>query len=103
MVGDTVPRQRCGSELREFLEKWSRIPKDPDMAVGGTNRKTYVAAPGVEAHNVAAATSAQATAPTESQWGVVLGDVAAQYLDRSSILDAAIQRAVNQFVSTFGL
>ncbi len=103
IVGDTVPRQRCGSELREMLKTWADTPKDPDTGVGGTNRKTYVGAPGIPGDQLVAATVAQATAPTETQVGVVLGDGAAVYLDRSSILDAAIQRAFDQFVSTLGL
>ena len=103
IVGSSVALQRCGSELRELLNLWAQVPKDPDASVGGTNRKTYVAAPGVPGDQLVAATVAQATAPTETQWGVVVGDVAANYLDRSNILDAVIERAFNQFVPTLGL
>jgi hypothetical protein len=103
MVGDTVPRQRCGSELRAMLERWADTPKDPDAAVGGTNRKTYLGAPGVPGEQLAAATVAQATAPTETQWGIVVGDVAANYLDRANILAAVVERAQNQFPSVLGL
>jgi hypothetical protein len=103
MVGSSVPLQRCGSELRALLDKFADKPKDPDTAVGATFRKTYVAAPGVPGDQLAAATVAQATAPTETQWGLVVGDVAATYLDRSSLLEAAMERAVDKFVTTFGL
>ena len=102
IVGSSVPLQRCGTELRTMLETWANTPKDPDAAVGGTNRKTYVGAPGIPGDQLVASTVAQATAPTETQVGVIVGDVAANYLDRSNLLDAAIQRAFDQFVATFG-
>jgi hypothetical protein len=102
-VGDTVPRQRCGSELREFLDTWTETPKDPDAAVGAGNRKVYSAAPGTPGDQVLPVTQAIATAPTETQYGIILGDVAATFLDRSSLLDAAMQRAVSMFVATLGL
>lgn len=103
MVGTSVSLQRCGSELREFMRKWAETPKDPDAAVGGTNRKIYVTAPGVPAEQVAGANTAQATAPTETQWGIIVGDTAALYLDRSSLLGAAMQRAADKFVAQLGL
>jgi hypothetical protein len=103
MVGSSVPLQRCGSELREALYAWAEKPKDPDAGVGATNRKTYVGAPGVPGDQLVAATSAEATAPTETQWGLVLGETAALYLDRSSLLCAAIGRAIDKFPSTLGL
>jgi len=103
LVGDSVPRQRCGSELQAFLEKWAETPKSPDAAVGGTNRKVYATAPGTPAEQVAGVNTAQATAPTETQWGIVVGDAAALYLDRSNILAGAMQRAIDKFVSTLGL
>lgn len=102
LVGDSVARQRCGSELRETLKRIVTVPRDPDAAVGGTNRKTFVAAPGALPEGIAAATVAQATAPDETQWGIVFGDVAANYLDRTSVLHAALQRAFNAFTSQLG-
>ena len=102
LVGDSVPRQRCGSELQAFMEKWAETPKDPDAAVGGTNRKVFATAPGVPAEQVAGVNTAQATAPTETQWGIVVGDTAALYLDRSNILAAAMQRAIDKFTATLG-
>lgn len=103
IVGSSVPLQRCGTELREMLQLWAEKSKDPDTGVGSTNRKTYLAAPGVHANDLTVSTQAQATAPTETQWGIVVGDTAAVYLDRSSLLDGAIQRAFEKFVVTFGL
>ena len=103
MVGSSVPLQRCGSELREFMVKWAETPKDPDTGVGATNRKVYVTAPGTPAEQVAGSNVAQATAPTETQWGIIVGDTAAVYLDRSSLLGAAMQRAIDKFVSQLGL
>ncbi|MBK9446182.1 MAG: hypothetical protein IPO00_08840 [Betaproteobacteria bacterium] len=102
MVGTSVPRERCGSELREFMRKWAAMPKATDAAVGGTNRKIYVAAPGVEVASLAGTNTAQATAPTETQWGIIVGDVAALYLGRSNVLEAAMQRAADKFTTTLG-
>lgn len=103
IVGDSVPRQRCGSELRALMERWAENPKDPDTAVGAGSVKTYLAAPGVEAEQLTVATQAEGVAPTETQWGFVVGATAASYLDRSSVLEAAMERAINQFVPTLGL
>lgn len=103
LVGDSVARPRCGSELREALYAWAETPKDPDTGVGSTNRKTYVGAPGVPGDQLAAATVASSTAPTETQVGVVVGYTAALYLDRSSLLSAAIDRALDKFPATFGM
>jgi len=102
MVGDSVPRQRCGSELRAYLEKWAETPKSGDTGVGGTNRKVFAAAPSVPADQVAGVNTAQATAPTETQWGIVVGDTASLYLDRNNILVGAMQRAIDKFATTFG-
>lgn len=103
MVGTSVPLQRCGSELREQLMLWADKVRDPDTGVGATNRKIYLGAPGPVIDQIEASTVAQSTAPTETQWGVIVGDEAAVYLDRTSLLQAAIQRAFDKFVPTFGL
>lgn len=103
IVGDSVARQRCGSELREALKAWARAPKTANGSVGGTNRLTYVGAPGVPGDQLAAATPAQATAPDEAQWGVVLGATAATDLDKSDVMLAAVQRAIDAFPAQLGL
>lgn len=103
IIGSSVPLQRCGSELRALMERWAENPKDPDTGVGAGNVKTYLAAPGVEAEQLTIATQAEATAPTETQWGFVVGATAASYLDRSSLLVAAMERATDKFVATLGL
>jgi hypothetical protein len=103
IVGDNVPRQRCGSELRETLERIVLDPMDPVSTVGGTNRLTYVGAPGLAGEQIPQAIVAQATAPDETQWGLVVGDVAANHIDDSSILLGALQRAYDQFVAILGL
>jgi hypothetical protein len=103
IVGSSVPLQRCGSELRALMDRWSENPKSPDAAVGAGNVKTYLAAPGVAAEALTISTQAEATAPTETQWGFVIGATAANYLDRSSLLCAAMERAKDKFVATLGL
>jgi hypothetical protein len=102
IVGSSVPLQRCGSELRSMLEKFADQPKDPDTGVGGTNRKTYLAAPGVPGDQLTVSTQAQATAPTETQWGIVVGDTAASYLDRSNLLDAFVHRVLDATPAVLG-
>lgn len=102
LVGDSVPRASCGSALREMLKVWAETPKHPDAAVGSTNRKVYAAAPGTVGHLLTPSTVAQATAPTETQVGIVVGDTAALHLDKSSLLDAAIRRALDKCPATFG-
>lgn len=102
LVGDSVPRASCGSALREMLNVWAETPKVADAAVGGTNRKVFAAAPGTPGHQLTGSNVAQATAPTETQVGIVVGDTASLYLNRSSLLDAAIRRALDKFPATFG-
>lgn len=103
IVGDTVARQRCGSELRETLKRIVIVPRDPDAAVGAGNVKTFVAAPGAQPEAIAAATVAEIGAPDEALWGLVFGATAAQYLDRTNVLLAALERAFNAFPATLGL
>lgn len=102
-VGDSVARQRCGSELRAFLKEFALQPKSSIAALGGTNRWHSSGAPGVPPHRHTPATAAQATAPNEASWGVIVGDTAAQYLDRSSILGAAMERLQNAITAQLGL
>ena len=102
LVGDSVARNRCGSEFREALYLWAQTPKDP-ATVAGANRQAYVGAPGVPGDQLLATQPLAAAAPDETQVGVVLGDAAAVYLDRSSLLEQAVERALNLFPSTFGV
>ncbi len=102
LVGDSVARNRCGSELREALYLWAQTPKDP-TAPAALNRQAYVGAPGVPGDQLPASQPLAAAAPDETQVGIILGDAAAAYLDRSNLLEQAVERAMNLFPSTFGV
>lgn len=103
IVGSSVAKERLGSEFQAFLRRWADTPKSANGSVGGTNRLTYVTAPTEAGEAVAAATPAEATAPTETQWGVVLGATAATYLDRGVVIREAIERCIKAFVPQLGL
>ncbi len=104
IVGTGVARHRCGSELREALGLWAEKPRSP-VAVAVGSVRTFLGAPGVTADALegAAATALGTAVPDETQIGVVVGANAAALLDRSNLLVAAITRALDAFVSTFGV
>lgn len=105
MVGDTVARQRLGTETKEALLNLGRKPRDL-VAVAGGSVRTFLGVPGLTADNLeaAAATEANAVVPTETEVGVIVGaTVASAYLNRSEIVLAAIRRALDAFPAAFGL
>lgn len=102
LVGDTVPRYRLGSEFRAFLERWAEAPRSA-AAPGAGNKLVYAAAPRQDGEAVAGVITAQATAPTESQWGVVVGETAAGYLDRQEYIYEAVRRAMKHLTTQFGV
>jgi hypothetical protein len=104
LVGTSVPRYRCGSELREALKLWAQKPRDPvTVAVGSV--RSFLGSPSLTADQLeaTAATALNAVVPDETQVGVVLGANAAALLDRSNLLLAAVRQAIDQFVATFGV
>ncbi len=104
MVGDTVDRQRLGTETKEALLLWGRKPRDL-VAVAGGNVRSFLGVPGLtaDALEATAATELNAVVPTETEVGVVVGATAAAYLNRSEIVLAAIRRCLDAFVTTFGV
>lgn len=104
LVGNTVPRYRCGSELREALKLWAQKPRGPVTVAAGSVR-SFLGVPGLTADQLdaAGATQLNAVVPDEGHVGVILGANAAALLDRSSLLLAAVRRALDAFVPTFGM
>lgn len=104
MVGDTVARQRLGSETKEILKLLAQKPRDL-VAVAAGNVRTFLGAPGLTAEDLeeAAATELNAVVPTETEVGLVVGADAAAYLNRTDIVLAGVRRALDAFVPTFGL
>jgi hypothetical protein len=106
MVGNTVARQRLGSETKEALLLLARKSRSkPDPVVGAGFVRTFLGAPGLTADQLdaAAATEANAVAPTETEVGLIVGRTAALLLDRSDLVLAAVRRALDAFIPTFGL
>ncbi|WP_157061348.1 hypothetical protein [Anaeromyxobacter dehalogenans] len=104
LVGDSVARQRLGSETREALNFWANRPRSAPAVAGGSVR-AFVAAPGVNGDGLEAAgtTVLNTTAVDETKVGVIVGAMAAACLDKSSLLHASIAMALDQFVSRFGV
>lgn len=104
MVGDSVPRYRCGSELREAMKLLAQKPRSAPTVAGGSVR-TFLGAPGLTADALdgAAATVLGSTAPTETQAGLVVGATAAASLDKSDLVLAAVLKALDAFVAAFGV
>lgn len=104
MVGDTVARQRLGTETREILLLLARKPRDV-VAVAGGSVRTFLGPAGMPAHELeaAAATELNAVVPTETEVGLVVGATAAALLNRTEIVLAAVRRALDAFVTAFGV
>jgi hypothetical protein len=104
MVGTGVPLPRVGSELREMLKLLARKPRAAVVVAGGSVR-SFLGAPGLTADAIdgAAATVVATTVPTETQVGLVVGATAAADLDKSGLVLAAVMKAIDSFVTAFGL
>ena len=104
MVGTGVARERLGSETREILKLLAQKPRDL-VAVAGGNVRTFLGLPGLSAQALeeAAATELNAVVPTETEVGLVVGATAANLLNRTDIVLAAVKRALDEFVPTFGV
>lgn len=104
LVGDSVARNRCGSELRAALMFWAQRPRALVTVAGGSVR-TFRGAPGLngDALEAAAATELNSVAPDETQIGIVVGSTAAAALNNSNALVGAIQRALDKFPSQLGV
>jgi hypothetical protein len=103
MVGTSVPAYRAGSELREALKMLARKPRSAVTVAGGSVR-TFLGAAGLngDALDAAAATQLGSVVPTETQVGLIVGATAAASLASSGIVLAAIQKAIDAFVTAFG-
>lgn len=104
MVGDTVARQRLGSETKEILKLLAQKPRDLVVVAAG-NVRTFLGVAGMPAHELeaAAATELNAVVPTETEVGLVVGATAATLLNRTDIVLAAVKRALDAFVASFGV
>jgi hypothetical protein len=104
MVGDTVARQRLGSETREALLLLARKSRSGIVVAAGSVR-TFLGVPGLTADQIdaAAATELNAVVPTETEVGLIVGANASSLLDRSELVLAAVRRALDAFVPTFGV
>jgi hypothetical protein len=106
MVGSGVARQRLGTETKEALRLFAQKARSlPAAAVPAGSVRTFLGAPGLTADALEAAldTEANAVAPTETEVGIVVGATAAVMLNRSGLVRAAVDRALDEFVATFGL
>jgi hypothetical protein len=103
MVGTSVPNYRAGSELREALKMLAQKPRAAVVVAGGSVR-TFLGAAGLngDALDATAATVLATTVPTETQVGLIVGSAAALTLDKSGLMLAAIQKAIDAFVTAFG-
>jgi hypothetical protein len=103
MVGTSVAKERCGSELREALKMLARKSRSGVTVAGGSVR-TFLGVPGNNADvlDAAAATALGTVVPTETQVGLIVGATAAASLAQSGVVLAAIQRAIDAFVTAFG-
>ena len=104
MVGTGVDRQRLGSETREILKLFAQKPRDLVVVAGGSVR-TFLGVPGLTAQalEATAATEVNATVPTETEVGIVVGATAATLLNLTEIVLAAVKRALDEFVAAFGV
>jgi hypothetical protein len=103
MVGTSVPAYRTGSELREALKLLAVKPRAAVVVAAGSVR-TFLGVPGLTADALdgAAATEINAVVPTETEVGLIVGADAAVSLDKSGLVLAAIQKAIDAFVTAFG-
>lgn len=103
MVGTGVARQRLGSEVKEAMKLLAVKPKPALTVVAGSVR-TYLGLPGLTADALfaAGATAVNATVPTETQVGLVVGANAALSLDKTDLVLAAVLRALDSFPVAFG-
>src|SRR3972149_5818562 len=84
-------RQRLGSETREILKLFAQKPRDLVVVAGGSVR-TFLGVPGLPAQalEATAATEVNATVPTETEVGIVVGATAATLLNRTNIVLATV-------------
>lgn len=104
MVGTGVAKERLGHETKEALKLLAMKPRAAPAVAGGSVR-AFLGAPGLtaDALEAAAATVLATTVPTETQVGLVVGATAAAMLDKSDAILAAVQKALDAFVTTFGM